>query len=53
MTLAKIGTDRVIVKTLMASSWDNVPTTKSMEQVTVLEEDKITAYYAGGTMYAS
>lgn len=53
MTLAKIGTDRVVVKTLMASNWDGVPTTKSMEQVTVLEEDKITAYYAGGTMYAS
>ena len=53
MTLAKNGTDRVVVKTLMASNWDGVPVTKSMEQVTVLEEDKITAYYAGGTMYAS
>jgi photosynthetic reaction center H subunit len=53
MTLAKIGTDRVTVKSLYASNWDGVPKTKSMEQVTVLEEDKITAYYAGGTMYAS
>ena len=53
MTLAKIGTDRVVVKTLHASNWDGVPATKSMQQVTVLEEDKITAYYAGGTMYAS
>ena len=53
MTLAKIGTDRVTVKSLKSSNWDSVPATKSMEQVTVLEEDKITAYYAGGTMYAS
>jgi len=53
MTLAKIGTDRVTVKSLYVSNWDGVPKTKSMEQVTVLEEDKITAYYAGGTMYAS
>jgi photosynthetic reaction center H subunit len=37
----------------MAGNWDDVPTTKSAEQVTVLEEDKIMAYYAGGTMYAS
>jgi photosynthetic reaction center H subunit len=53
MTLAKIGTDRVVVRSLHASNWEGVPSTKSMEQVTVLEEDKITAYYAGGTMYAS
>ena len=53
MNMAKIGTDRVVVRSLMESNWDNVPTTKSMEQVTLLEEDKIMAYYAGGTMYAS
>ena len=53
MNMAKIGTDRVVVRSLMASNWDGVPATKSMEQVTLLEEDKIMAYYAGGTMYAS
>jgi photosynthetic reaction center H subunit len=53
MTLSKIKSNSVVVKTLHASNWDGVPTTKSMEQVTVLEEDKITAYYAGGSMYAS
>ncbi|MFT6121273.1 MAG: cobalamin biosynthesis Mg chelatase CobN [Yoonia sp.] len=30
-----------------------VPVTKSMEQVTVLREDKITAYCAGRIVYAS
>lgn len=53
INLAKIQSDRVTVRSLHASNWDNVPATKSMEQVTVLEEDKITAYYAGGTLYAS
>ena len=53
INLAKIGTDRVTVRSLKAGNWDNVPATKSMEQVTLLEEDKITAYYAGGTLYAS
>ncbi|MCK0097175.1 photosynthetic reaction center subunit H [Yoonia sp. F2084L] len=53
MNMARIGTDRVVVRSLMAGNWNDVPTTKSMEQVTLLEEEKIMAYYAGGTMYAS
>lgn len=53
MNMAKIGADRVFVRSLMESNWAGVPKTKSMEQVTLLEEDKIMAYYAGGTMYAS
>lgn len=52
INMAKIGSDRVVVKSLHAANWDNVPTTKSMDQVTLLEEDKIMAYFAGGTMYA-
>ena len=53
INLAKIQSDRVTVRSLHASNWENVPATKSMEQVTLLEEDKITGYYAGGTLYAS
>ncbi|MEJ1936548.1 photosynthetic reaction center subunit H, partial [Nostoc sp. NIES-2111] len=30
-----------------------VPATKSPDQVTLLEEEKITAYYGGGTLYAT
>ena len=51
--MARIGTDRVTVRSLTAPHWDGVPATRSMEQVTLLEEDKIMAYYAGGTLYAS
>ncbi len=53
MTMAKIGTDRVTVRSLHAHNWDGVPATKNGDEVTLLEEDKITAYYAGGTLYAS
>lgn len=52
INMCKIGTDRVVVRSLHAHNWEGVPTIKSAEQVTVLEEDKIMAYYAGGTMYA-
>ena len=30
-----------------------VPRTKSADQVTLLEEEKITAYYGAGTLYAT
>lgn len=53
MTMAKIGTDRVTVRSLHAHNWDGVPLIKRADEVTVLEEDKITAYYAGGTLYAT
>ena len=30
-----------------------VPATRSPEQITLLEEEKITAYYGAGTLYAT
>lgn len=53
MNMAKIGTDRVTVRSLYAHNWDGVPATKNADEVTLLEEDKIMAYYAGGTLYAT
>ncbi len=53
MNMAKIGADRVTVRSLHAHNWDGVPATKKADEVTLLEEDKIMAYYAGGTMYAT
>ena len=29
------------------------PATRNTDKVTLLEEDKITAYYGGGTLYAT
>lgn len=53
MNLAKIGTDRVTVKSLYAHNWADVPRIKKADEVTLLEEEKIMAYYAGGKLYAT
>lgn len=53
MTMARIKTNRVVVRSLHAHNFDGIPQTRSATEVTVLEEDKITGYYAGGTLYAS
>ena len=38
---------------IFGKHFPGVPTTKSRNQVTLLEEEKICAYYAGGKLYAS
>ncbi len=53
MNMARIGTDRVTVRSLHAHNWEAVPTIRSAGEVTLLEEEKIMAYYAGGTLYAT
>ncbi|KPP92124.1 MAG: photosystem II photosynthetic reaction center subunit PuhA [Rhodobacteraceae bacterium HLUCCA08] len=52
ITLCRIKADRVAVRSLYAHNFPGVPQTASPDRVTLLEEDKITAYYAGGTLYA-
>lgn len=52
MTMSKIGTDRVTIRAMHAHTWEGIPTIKAADQVTLLEEDKICAYIAGGTLYA-
>lgn len=44
------GTIRV--ESILAAHFADVPGTKQATQVTLLEEDKIMAYYAGGRLYA-
>lgn len=62
MTMALIGgkyarmgvwRPQVDVSALFAKHFQLVPQTKNPDQVTLLEEDKITAFYGGGTLYAS
>lgn len=43
---------RVDVQAIKAAQFENVPVLADPDQVTVLEEDKIGAYYAGGRLYA-
>ncbi|MEM9715858.1 MAG: photosynthetic reaction center subunit H [Pseudomonadota bacterium] len=51
-TLIKIKSDRAIIRSLYADQFANIPKHKSARQVTMLEEEKISAYYCGGTLYA-
>lgn len=51
ITMAKVKSKFVIVRSLTSTSFAGVPTTKSPTEVTLLEEDKICAFYCGGTMY--
>jgi len=53
MTFARIKKDGTHVQAILAHQFANVPLTKSSEQITLLEEEKITAYYGAGTLYAT
>ena len=41
------------VRAILASQFAHVPTTRSPDRITLLEEDKICGYYGGGTLYAT
>jgi photosynthetic reaction center H subunit len=54
-TFAKVSSGRngaLTVRSIMARHFANVPGTKSPDQITFLEEEKIMAYYGAGTLYA-
>lgn len=53
MPMVKIWGDRVRINSITSDLFEGVPTIASPSQVTMLEEEKISAYYAGGTMYAA
>jgi photosynthetic reaction center H subunit len=50
--MATLWRDQVKVKSLWAAHYADVPTTKSAGQITMLEEEKICAFYAGGYLYS-
>jgi photosynthetic reaction center H subunit len=55
LPFAKIdgGRGRVWVNAILGSQFADVPVTKSLDQVTKLEEDRIVGYYGAGTLYAT
>jgi photosynthetic reaction center H subunit len=55
MPFAKVDgrRSRVWVKAILGSQFADVPATRSLDQVTKLEEDRIVGYYGGGTLYAT
>jgi photosynthetic reaction center H subunit len=52
-TFAKVGDGRVSVRSIYGHQFAAVPGLRHPDQVTRLEEDRICAYYGGGTLYAS
>ena len=53
LTMARIKSDKVKVRSIFGKHFAGVPKIASPNQVTLLEEEKICGYYAGGTLYAS
>jgi photosynthetic reaction center H subunit len=53
MNFTRIGSRGVVVDSVMGSDFAGVPTTRSPDTVTFLEEERIMAYYGAGTLYAS
>jgi photosynthetic reaction center H subunit len=49
-TFNKFGVD---VNAILASQFEDVPSLKNPDQITLLEEEKIMAYYGAGTLYAT
>ena len=50
---AKIKSDRVKIRSLHAHNIEGIPTAKSASEITLLEEEKIMAWFGGGTLYAT
>jgi len=52
LNFARINKQGVHVNALMSYQFSNVPKTKSPEQITLLEEEKIMGYFGAGLLYA-
>jgi photosynthetic reaction center H subunit len=55
MTLVRIDSDKglVIVQSVMAAQFAEAPVLASPDQITLREEDRVSAYFGGGHLYAS
>jgi len=53
INMCRIKENRVVVRSLYGHNFPGIPTLKRGDQVSKLEEEKVCAYYAGGTLYAS
>ena len=53
MNFARVQQRAVRVRSILGEQFSGVPGTATAEQVTMLEEEKIMAYYGAGTLYAT
>jgi photosynthetic reaction center H subunit len=47
------GRKQIVVRSILGGQFVNVPPLASPDQITRLEEEKVLAYYSGGTLYAT
>jgi photosynthetic reaction center H subunit len=52
VNFSKISKDGVSVRSILAKHFAGVPGLRNPNQVTMLEEEKVVAYYGAGTLYA-
>ena len=53
MTMARVSrSGELNVRSIRSDQFQQVPTLANPDQVTLQEEDRITAFYGGGTLYA-
>jgi photosynthetic reaction center H subunit len=52
VTFARVHRDRIAVKSVMGHQLSSAPAPRQPDKVTLLEEEKICAYYGAGTLYA-
>ena len=52
INFCKINDDRVTVRSIYGANFAAVPQHKAASEITLLEEEKIMAYYGGGALYA-
>ena len=53
MNFTRVGQGQVKVKSILGKHFAQVPGTANADAVTLLEEEKIMAYYGAGTLYAT
>ena len=53
VTFARVGAGRVRVEALLGGQLALVPATRQPDSVTLLEEERITAFFGAGTLYAT
>lgn len=53
INFARVQQRRVLVRSILGQHFADVPGTRQPELVTMLEEEKIMAYYGAGTLYAT
>ena len=51
--VARITNEHVKVHAILAHQFADVPALRNADQITMLEEEKISAYYGAGTLYAT